>query len=93
MSSFHLYPIRIRQADCGRTQRQIYEAFLVAQVWVNIHYIPVYRQPYFEALGFSAGYCPESEALHCEAISLPIFTRLTESEQDYVIDVLKNALV
>lgn len=91
-SSFHLYPIRIRQADCGKSQRQIYEAFLGAQVWVNIHYIPVHRQPYFEAFGFAAGYCPEAEEFHREAISLPIFPRLTESEQDYVIDVLRNAL-
>jgi UDP-4-amino-4,6-dideoxy-N-acetyl-beta-L-altrosamine transaminase len=93
LSSYHLYPIRIRQADCGRTQRQIYEAFIEAKVGVNIHYIPVYRQPYYEALGFAAGYCPESEAFHREAISLPIFPRLTESEQDYVINVLKNALL
>jgi dTDP-4-amino-4,6-dideoxygalactose transaminase len=92
-SSYHLYPIRIRQADCGKTQRQIYEAFLEARVGVNIHYIPVHRQPYYEALGFAAGYCPESEAFHLEAISLPIFPRLTESEQDYVIDVLKTALL
>jgi len=92
-SSYHLYPIRIRQEDCGKTQRQIYEAFLEAKVGVNIHYIPVYRQPYYEALGFASGYCPESEAFHREAISLPIFPRLTESEQDYVIDVLKNALI
>lgn len=91
-SSFHLYPIRIRQAKCGKTQRQIYEAFLEARVWVNIHYIPVHRQPYFEAFGFGAGDFPEAEAFHREAISLPIFPRLTESEQDYVIDVLKKAL-
>jgi len=92
-SSYHLYPIRIRHADCGKTQLQIYQSFLEAKVLVNIHYIPVYRQPYYEALGFPAGYCPESEAFHREAISLPIFPRLTESEQEYVIDVLKNALV
>jgi UDP-4-amino-4,6-dideoxy-N-acetyl-beta-L-altrosamine transaminase len=92
LSSYHLYPIRIHVPDCGKTQRQIYEAFLEAQVSVNIHYIPVYRQPYFEALGFTAGYCPESEAFHREAISLPIFPRLTNAEQQYVIDILENAL-
>ena len=92
-SSYHLYPIRIRQQYCGKTQRQIYEAFLEAKVLVNVHYIPVHRQPYFEAMGFPVGYCLESEAFHREAISLPIFTRLTESEQDYVIDVLKTALL
>ena len=91
-SSYHLYPIRIRQADSGKTQRQVYEACLAARVWVNIHYIPVHRQPYFEAMGFQAGYCPEAEEFHREAISLPIFPRLTETEQAYVIEVLKKAL-
>jgi UDP-4-amino-4,6-dideoxy-N-acetyl-beta-L-altrosamine transaminase len=91
-SSYHLYPVRIRQADSGKTQRQIYEACLAARIWVNIHYIPVHRQPYFEAMGFQAGYCPEAEQFHREAISLPIFPRLAETEQAYVIEVLKKAL-
>lgn len=91
-SSFHLYPIRIRQADCGKTQRQVYETLLDAQVWANIHYIPVHRQPYFESMGYADGYCPEAENFHRETISLPIFPRLTESEQEYVIDVIRSAI-
>ena len=92
-SSFHLYPIRIRHADCGKTQRQVFEALLEAHVWVNIHYIPVHRQPYFEAMGFRAGYYPEAEKFHRETISLPIFPRLTEFEQEYVIEVLRKELL
>lgn len=91
-SSYHLYPIRVRKVDGRKTHRQVYEACLAARVLVNIHYIPVHRQPYFEAMGFQAGFCPEAEALHREAISLPIFTRLTETELSYVIDVLKKTL-
>ena len=91
-SSFHLYPIRICRADCGKTQRQVYETLLDAQVWANIHYIPVHRQPYFESMGFADGCCPEAESFHRETISLPIFPRLTESEQDYVIDVIRSAM-
>jgi len=91
-SSYHLYPIRIRESQCGKTQRQVYEAFLDARIWVNIHYIPVHRQPYFEAMGFEAGYCPEAELFHRETISLPIFPRLTAADQEKVIDVLRGAL-
>ncbi|MGP1664728.1 MAG: UDP-4-amino-4,6-dideoxy-N-acetyl-beta-L-altrosamine transaminase, partial [Rhodanobacter sp.] len=39
-SSYHLYPIRIRHSECGKTQRQIYDVFLDARIWVNLHYIP-----------------------------------------------------
>lgn len=91
-SSFHLYPIRIQKNTCGKSQRQVYQSLLESKIWVNIHYIPVHRQPYFETLGFREGYCPEAEAFHSETISLPIFPKLSEAEQEHVIDVLKKAL-
>ena len=91
-SSYHLYPIRVRQADCGKTQREVYDAFMEAGINVNLHYIPVYRQPYYEAMGFPAGYCPEAERYHKEALSLPMFPTLTEVEQEMVINTLRNAL-
>ncbi|MFZ4801955.1 MAG: UDP-4-amino-4,6-dideoxy-N-acetyl-beta-L-altrosamine transaminase [Chlorobium sp.] len=92
-SSFHLYPIRIRQHDCGKAQRQVYESFLEARIWVNLHYIPIYRQPYYEGLGFHSGYCPEAELYYKEAISLPIFPTLAEADQEKVIAVLKKVLL
>ena len=91
-SSYHLYPIRIRQSDCGKTQRQVYDTFLKARISVNLHYIPVYRQPFYEAMGFPAGYCRESELYHKEAISLPMFPTLTEVDQEKVIATLTDAL-
>ena len=87
-SSFHLYPIRVRKADCGKSQRQIYDAFIEAGIRVNLHYIPVYLQPYYQAMGFSADYCYEAEQYHKEAISLPIFPTLTEVDQRKVINTL-----
>lgn len=91
-SSYHLYPIRVRQEQCGRTQREVYESLQKAGIQANLHYIPVYRQPYYENLGFRAGYCPEAERYHREAISLPIFPGLTIEQQDYVIQTLKSLL-
>ncbi|MFZ4504710.1 MAG: UDP-4-amino-4,6-dideoxy-N-acetyl-beta-L-altrosamine transaminase, partial [Methylovulum sp.] len=60
-SAYHLYPIRIKQSARGTSQRQVYEAMQGAGINVNLHYIPVYRQPYYEAMGFGQGYCPEAE--------------------------------
>lgn len=91
-SSYHLYPIRVRASRCSKTQRQVYDAFLDVRIWVNVHYIPVYRQPYYEAMGFKAGYCPEAELYHKEVISIPMFPMLTDGEQIRVIDELKKAL-
>ena len=91
-SSYHLYPIRVRQADCGKSQRQIYDAFIAAGLNVNLHYIPVYRQPYYENMGFQAEYCPEAESYYRETISLPMFAALTPQDQARVVSILRQTL-
>jgi len=91
-SSYHLYPIRVRQSQCGKTQNQIYNTLRAAGVLANLHYIPVYRQPYYEEIGFAAGYCQESEQYHKETISLPLYPGLAKEQQDYVIATLTKEL-
>jgi dTDP-4-amino-4,6-dideoxygalactose transaminase len=92
-SSYHLYPIRVRHADCGKTQRQVYDALRAAGIGTNLHYIPVHRQPYYERLGFKAGYCPQSEQFHREVISMPMYPSLTADQQEWVIEALRNTLL
>lgn len=91
-SSYHLYPIRVRQSQCGKSQREIYDQLTMSGISANLHYIPVYRQPYYEAMGFQAGYCPEAEQFHKETISLPMFPTLTADQQGYVIRTLFDLL-
>ena len=87
-SSYHLYPIRIGKSQCKTTQRKVYEALRRSGVAVNLHYIPIHRQPYFEVKGFKAGDYPEAEKFHREVISLPLFPDLTTGEQERVIELL-----
>ena len=91
-SGLHLYVIRLKLDEIGNTHRQVFEALRLVGIGVNLHYIPVYRQPYYEELGFKPGYCPEAEQYYAEAISLPIFPGLTEAQQVRVVDVLKKCL-
>ena len=91
-SSYHLYLIRLKLGEIEKTQRQVYDALQVAGINVNLHYIPVYRQPYYEAMGFKAGYCPEGEQYHKEALSIPMYPGLTDLEQNKVIRVIYNLL-
>jgi dTDP-4-amino-4,6-dideoxygalactose transaminase len=53
---------------------------------VQVHYIPVHTQPYFRALGFRSGRYPNAEAHYARAITLPLYPRLTEAQQDRVVD-------
>lgn len=91
-SSYHLYPIRLKLGEIEKTQRQVYDAMHVAGININLHYIPVYRQPYYEAMGFKAGYCPEGEQYHREALSIPMYPGLTDLEQNKVIRVIYDLL-
>lgn len=91
-SSFHLYIIRLKLEQTGRTHREVFEALRAAGIGVNLHYIPVYLQPYYQKLGFKLGYCPEAERYYAEIISLPIFPELTMEEQDQVVKALRTAV-
>jgi len=89
-SSFHLYQIRIDEGESGRSQRHIYDALQGGGINVNLHYIPVYRQPYYETLGFKVGYCPESEKHFKQVLSIPIFPGLSRGDQDKVISIISE---
>jgi dTDP-4-amino-4,6-dideoxygalactose transaminase len=91
-SSFHLYIIRLNLVETNKTQRHIYNALHLADIGVNMHYIPVYRQPYYEKIGFKAGYCPEAEKYYSEVITIPIYPSLTFEQQDFVVQSLNRAL-
>ena len=90
-SGFHLYIIRLKLSKINKTHRQVYEALRAAGILVNLHYIPVYRQPYYANMGFEVGYCPEAEQYYAETISIPIYPGLTEAQQDQVVAALREA--
>jgi UDP-4-amino-4,6-dideoxy-N-acetyl-beta-L-altrosamine transaminase len=91
-SGLHLYVVRLRLGEIEPTHRQVFERLRDAGIGVNLHYIPVYRHPYYATLGFAPGYCPQAEQYYREAISLPMYPTLSESQQDYVIASLRSAL-
>ena len=74
------------------TQLQVYNAFHTAGILVNLHYIPVYRQPYYEDMGFKKGYCPNAEKYYSDALSIPIYFALKDSEQDQVVMTMTEVL-
>jgi len=91
-SSYHLYSIRLKRNKAKVTQREAYSALRQGGIGVNLHYIPVYRQPHYESRGFNAGYCPEAESYFKECISLPIYPGMTEHQIQEVIDVVRRVL-
>lgn len=91
-SSWHLYVIRLRNDKARKSHRTVFEELRQAGIGVNLHYIPIHRQPWYERLGFKPGYCPEAERYYEEAITLPIFPRLTDKQQSAVVAALEQVL-
>ena len=89
-SGLHLYIIRVKKNKQGITHRQLFEKLRNAGILVNLHYIPVYKHPYYEAIGYDKHEFPQSEAYYSEAISIPMFATLTEAEQQFVVDSIKK---
>jgi dTDP-4-amino-4,6-dideoxygalactose transaminase len=86
-----LYIIRLKK-NKNITHRQLFEQFRAAGVLVNIHYIPIYRQPYYKDLGFTADEFVQAEKYYEEAISIPIFPGLTSEEQNKVVSLIKQPI-
>lgn len=83
-SGWHLYVIRIQEKERAEVYRRLQEAGIGA----NVHYIPVYRHPYYQRHGYGEVCCPRAEELYRQIISLPIYPGLTGEEQQQVIDTL-----
>jgi dTDP-4-amino-4,6-dideoxygalactose transaminase len=88
-SSWHLYVIRLQLDRIRKTHREVFEGLRAAGIGVNLHYIPVHFQPYYRALGFKAGDFPVAERYYGEAISLPMFSKLTDSELEMVAQAVR----
>ncbi|MBP6422416.1 MAG: UDP-4-amino-4,6-dideoxy-N-acetyl-beta-L-altrosamine transaminase [Propionivibrio sp.] len=91
-SSLHLYIVRLKRDQINFAQKDIFERLRSFGILVNLHYIPMYRHPYFEAMGFIRDKFPEAEKYYAEAISLPIFPTLSETQQTEVVERLKSPI-
>jgi dTDP-4-amino-4,6-dideoxygalactose transaminase len=91
-SSWHLYIIRLQLDRIAKTHSQVFGELRQEGIGVNLHYIPVHTQPYYQKLGFNMGDFPESEKYYQEAISLPMYYGLSEESQNQIVDSLTNII-
>lgn len=91
-SSHHLYVVRVLGGVNGPSHSETFENLRSGGVGVNLHYIPVYRHPYYEKMGFKRADFPEAESYYKQAISLPLFPGLAKQEQNEVVHLLKGSV-
>ena len=87
-SSYHLYPIQIKNENNKITRNEMYNHLLRNNIKVNIHYAPIYLQPYYQKMNFRRGYCPNAEAFFKSTISIPIFPGMNLEDQYNVINTI-----
>jgi dTDP-4-amino-4,6-dideoxygalactose transaminase len=92
-SGLHLYVVRLQLDKISKTHLEVFEAMRERGIGVNLHYIPVHIQPYYQRMGFQLGDYPQAERYYAEAISLPMFQTLSDSQQDQVVAALQKVLL
>lgn len=80
----------LRQFRVNR--RQIFDALRAENIGVHVHYIPVYLQPYYQQLGYERGLCPIAEKWYEEAITLPIFPKMSDEDVGSVIRAIEKVV-
>jgi dTDP-4-amino-4,6-dideoxygalactose transaminase len=88
-SSWHLYVIQVSISD----HKRIFSALRNKGIMVNLHYIPIYKQPFYQKIGFEYEYCANAETYYKQAITLPIYPGLSFEKQSYIVDQLSNLVV
>lgn len=91
-SGLHLYVICLKLDEINKTYREVFEELRTKGIGVNLHYIPIHTQPFYQTLGFKWGDYPAAEKYYSEAISLPMFPILKEQEFNAVIESVKQII-
>ena len=90
--SWHIYVVRIDFNRVKKSKQEIFDAMKAKGIVLNLHYIPVHTQPYYEKLGFFKGNFPVSELYYREAFTLPLYYDLTDHDQIAIVENLRKAL-
>ncbi len=91
-SAWHLYVIQLDVAKTELSRRFVFDALRAVNIGVNVHYLPVYWQPYYRHLGFAKGLCPNAESYYQRAISIPMYSGLSDEDQSKVVNCLATIL-
>lgn len=92
LSACHIYVLRLHLEKLQSTRHEIFNQLRSMGVFVNVHYIPVYLQPYYANIGFPKGRCPEAEKYYKEALTVPLHAELTPDQQEFIISSLLTCI-
>ena len=89
-NSYHLFPILLSNQE---TRDKLFHKLRENNIFTQIHYMPVTKHPYYEQLGYSYLDTPNAYEFYTRELSLPMYPKLTNSELEKVISVIKETLL
>lgn len=89
--SYHLYTIRLKSHLVSK-RATIFARLREEGIGVQVHYIPVYLQPYYQKLGYKKNCCPLAEDFYNRAISIPIYHGMNEADRDAVVSKVLSVM-
>lgn len=87
---WHLYVLRIDEEKIGCSRKTFFEALSAENIQPQVHYIPVYRQPYYQKLGYNKDECPICERIYQQILSLPLYPAMTDEDVNDVIEAVSK---
>ena len=90
-SAYHLYPILLKE-EFAKHKKEIFTKLRANGLGVQVHYIPVYKQPYYHELGFDNKLCPVCEEFYKRELSIPMYPTLSDEDIEFVKETLFNVL-
>lgn len=82
--AYHLYIIKVED------RKGLYDYLREHQIFAQVHYIPVHTLPYYKELGYKNGDLKVAEHYYEQCLSLPMYPTLSEEEQTFVIQKVKD---
>ncbi|GAG34280.1 unnamed protein product, partial [marine sediment metagenome] len=81
-NSYHLYPIKVENE---KIRLKLFNYLKLKNILCQVHYIPVYRHPYYQKLKYKKGLCPKAEDFYNREISIPMYFSLSKKDQNFII--------
>ena len=91
-SSYHLYVVQVDFSKLSLTKVDLFNRLRERSIGIQLHYMPINKQPYYKGLGYGGEYTPVMDNYYEECFSLPMYPKMSDEEQAYVIESLFEVL-
>ena len=92
VSSMHLHILQLDLQKVNIKRKELFSYLQQQGIGVNVHYMPIVAQPYYQRLGFKLEDYPNSALYYSRSITIPLFPELTDQDQEYIVGSIKSAL-